>query len=114
MGNCQRRNSINNAINTDVEQEQEQEQEWLLIPAQPRTPGRFHRAVRTIIKLLKLRIVFAHAGHYLDNPISRRHSNRHIRAVMTEIFTRWPRTVLRGTKAIFDHVKRVNGVLVYK
>jgi alkylation response protein AidB-like acyl-CoA dehydrogenase len=42
---------------------EEQKQEWLLIPAQTRTPGRVRKTVRKILNLLKLRIVFARAGH---------------------------------------------------
>jgi len=75
---------------------------------------RFIRAVRKIKTLLILRRIYAQAGHYLDTANSRLPENTRLRLLMKSIFTTWPRTVLRRTAIIFNHVKRENGRLVYK
>ena len=94
----------------------QEEEAWLVINEIPNEEHpsriRFRRTVRKIIKLLTLRKIFSRAGSYLNTSMSRRPQNAHIRRVMTEIFTSWPRTILKGAKVIFDHLKRVRGVLV--
>ena len=89
-----------------------EEQEWLVIPQEENTPRniRFRAATRRVIKLLRLRMIFSRAGSYP----SRQPQNARIRRTMTEIFTSWPRTILRGTKVIFDHLERRRGALVYR
>ena len=93
-----------------------EEQEWLVVPAEEnnQTNIRFRSITRRIIKLLRLRKIFSRAGSYLNTAASRLPQNARIRRTMTEIFTSWPRTILKGTKVIFVHLKRVRGVLVYR
>ena len=97
--------------------EQEDDQ-WLVINDIPNQEHpsriRFRKTVRKIIKLLALRKIFSRAGSYLNTAMSRRQENARIRRVMTEIFTSCPRSILRGTKVIFDHLKRERGVLMYR
>jgi hypothetical protein len=96
------------------------EQEWTLIPSEENTNTttttntRFKRSVKRIIKLLQWRKLFARSGMYLQTSRSRRTENARIRRVMTEIFTTWPRTILKKTKVIFEHLKRERGVLIYR
>lgn len=117
MGNtCPRRH-------TNMEQPQiAEEEEWLVIPIvipEPEQPvainpnRRFKNTVNKIKKLLILRKLFARAGSYLNTSGSRRAENARIRAVMSYIFTSWPRTVLRNTKPLFNHLRRERGQLVY-
>jgi len=93
-----------------------EEQEWQVIPHEENTPRniRFRAATRRVIKLLRLRKIFSRAGSYLNTAASRQAQNARIRRTMTEIFTSWPRTILKGTKVIFDHLERRRGELVYR
>ena len=99
------------------EQLSNDEQEWTLIPSEVNTTTtntRFKRSVERIIKLLQWRKLFARSDMYLQTSRSRRTENARIRRVMTEIFTTWPRTILKKTKVIFEHLKRERGVLIYR
>jgi len=92
-----------------------EEGQWIVVVEQEHIPNRrFICTVKRIMHLLVLRRIFARAGNYLGTSISRRPENANIRAVMTHIFTQWPRTVLKNSKNLFDHLKRYRGKLVYK
>ena len=70
MGNvCRRRNG--NTINID----ENEEQEWLLIPQQQNPNRRFIRAVRLILKTLRLRRIWGKAGRWLQLPTARHPRN---------------------------------------
>ena len=107
MGNqCQRRR------NNNIQQE---DNEWIVIPAQPNpNRRRLCKVVKKIITLLCLREVWGRAGIWLQKPLSRHPRNVRTKSVIAHIFASWPSTVLRGTKPIFDHLKRENGRLVYQ
>ena len=116
MGNCQRRN-------TNMQDPPQEDDIWHLVdnipvidPVIDQVPRnrRFIKAVRRIKTLLILRRIYARAGHYFDTANSRLPENTRLRMLMKSIFTTWPRTVLRRTAIIFNHVKRENGRLVYK
>ena len=96
----------------------QEDEQWLFTNEIPdeehQSRTRFRRTVRKIVKLLAFRKIFSRAGSYLNTSMSRRPQNAHIRRVMTEIFTSWPTTILKGTKVIFDHLERRRGVLVYR
>ena len=94
---------------------QEEEDEWTLVPPlNPNPSRRFVKAVRKIIKLLRLRKIWGKAGRWLQLPIS--HRPRYVRArrIISHIFASWPTAVLRGSKIMFAHLERVNGRLVYR
>ena len=92
-----------------------EENEWILIPPQQQNPNRrFVKAVKRIIKLLRLRKIWGKAGRWLQLPNAHHPRNVRTRRVITHIFASWPTTVLRGTKVIFAHLERVNGRLVYR
>ena len=97
------------------EQDIPHEDEWTLITdiVDHTHNRRFIRIVKRVMNLLILRRIFARAGHYLGTSVSRRAENARIRAVMTYIFTTWPRTVLKNSKTIFSHLRRNRGQLVY-
>ena len=93
-----------------------EEQEWLVIPQEVNTPRniRFRAATRKIVKLIRLRKIWSKAGRWLQLPISRQPRYVSTRRIISYIFASWPTTVLRGSKALFAHLERVNGRLVYR
>ena len=92
-----------------------EEHEWTIIPLEENSSiTKFRKIVRRIVMLLSLRQVYARAGRYLQSTRSRSVHNTRVREVMTYIFTTWPKTVLKGTKIIFVHLKRERGVLMYR
>ena len=102
-------------LGTQTEQDAE-EQEWLVIPPEENIPRniRFRSATRRVIKLLRLRKIWSKAGRWLQLPTSRQQRYVSTRRIISHIFESWPTTVLRGFKAIFAHLERVNGRLVYR
>ena len=111
MGNICARRRVDPVITVVTDNEP-----WLIItPVQiQHKPNRFQRVVKKVIKLLKLRKIWARSGNWLNLYKAELPRNAHIRRTMTEIFTSWPRTVLCNTKPVFDHLKRERGVLQYK
>ena len=76
--------------------------------------NKFKKAVHKVIKLLTLRRIWSRSGSYLNTAHARLPENSNTRRIMAFIFTSWPRTVLRNTKSLFDHLKREKGQLTYK
>ena len=107
MGNCPRRN-VEPVHNVD-------DDEWLIIAHNPIAHTlKFKKAVTKIIKLLKLRKIWSKAGSWLNTSSAREARNTRIRTVMSHIFATWPQHVLKNSKAIFGHLKRNRGILVYR
>ena len=105
MGNiCHRRRNMTDTI---------EENEWIVIQ-HTESNLRFKRVVKKIMNILIMRKIYARAGSYLNTSTSRKPENAHIRKTMSDIFSQWPRTALKGTKVIFNHVKRERGQLVYR
>ena len=119
MGNFCARRVIHHHVHVhqrihEVEAHDEQDP-WIVIP-NPATPRnvRFQRVVRRAIKLLRLRLIWSKAGSWLNTHAARNPQNHRIRVVMSYIFTHFPRTVLRNTKTMFDHLQRRRGALTYR
>ena len=119
MGNLCARRVVHHHVHVHqyrhaVEDTDEQDP-WVVIP-NPDIPRnrRFRRVVCKVIKLFRLRTIWSKAGSWLNTQAARNPQNHRIRVVMTYIFTHFPRTVLRNTKTVFDHLQRRRGALTYR
>ena len=99
-------------INQDMINHDVHEDEWLLVPA-PNTSSKFKKAIKRIIKLLRLRRIFASSGHWLQT-VGKRIPGHPDKPLHAHIFNNWPKTILKRTAVIFNHLERRNGVLLYK
>ena len=112
MGNlCARRHAplVNPHVSDDVNEA------WIVVDSVPVLHAhRFKRVVRRVKHLLRLRKIWSRAGSWLNTAASKNPAHHRMRSIMIHIFTRWPQTVLKNTKPVFEHLKRERGKLVYK
>jgi hypothetical protein len=113
---CRRCRQVDQPLNMnqhfDIADVNQDNDEWQLIPA-PVTNVRFRSTVKKIIKLLRYRRIFAHAGHWLQT-VGRTQRGSQLYQHYSSIFTSWPRTLLKGTSVLFNHLERRHGVLCYR
>ncbi len=120
MGNaCSRRRHIEHIPTVESDGIIVADEPWVLITGH--TPNynhplilHFKKVVRRVKHLLRLRRIFARAGSWLNTASASNPRFTRIRNIYMNIWTQWPRTVLRGTKVVFDHLERRRGILVYK
>ena len=120
MGNfCARRRAVNQ-IDVNGLIAIEADEPWIVIPhainqAQPNEGRhRFIKSVRRIVRLLFLRRVHSRLGSWLNTAASRQPHNASTRRIIAHMYATWPRTILRNTARIFEHLQRQRGVLVYR
>ena len=78
------------------------------------TVPHLRETVKRIIKLLMLRKIHSRIGSWLNTSMSRTEQARATRKTLATLYATWPRTVLRRTACIFDHLERRRGILQYK
>ena len=87
--------------------------DWDVIPLGRRNI-RFIRAVKRIRNLLALRLLHSRFGSWLNTTASRAANKQRIRRTIAQLYSVLPRTALRGTAIIFNHLQRRGGKLFYK
>ena len=107
---CQRRRTPQHAplvVDHDVDDD------WEIVNHASRSRARFVKAVRRVMKILFLRRIHSQLGSWLNTSISRTTSMQHKRRIIAQLYASWPRTVLSGTAALFNHLVRRQGRLAY-